>query len=568
VRAGSEEVKMIKAVCRIQLMIPLAIILLSTTALATGLNDVIVTKSPQGTQVILVCDAPTPFKHYKLAGPSRIFIECVGLKNNTRGHNYGAIKRGGVVGVSISRFDKADFCRVIIETDLPTSYTALNQGNSIMVTLENSPSYFTAWRASKSRAPVVYKKPKEQVKPATVAAPVEKTITTQALPAPVRPSGRKLVSMDLEGADLLTVLRALAEYSGKNIVAGRGVGGTVTVSLRDVRWETALRTILRSNGLSYIEENEIIRIATPAEIAKLKEEEQKAAPMVNKVYRIEFATVDEIAVVVGRSLSRRGHLEKDVRTNSLVVTDIMEGQNKVKRLISVLDSPTPQVEIAVKVVDMTYGTSRDLGIYWTGENLQSRRFNVSGEVFVGEPIALPQVHVATIRDFARIDAQLRLFESENKARVVANPRVTAVNNREASILAGQKFTIIALDQRGNPITQLYTVGTLLRATPHINSLEEITMDIHAELSEVDRASVLQRAPIITTSEADTRQLVKDGETVVLGGFIRELESSSESGIPLLKDIPLLGRFFKSTARTVDRREILFFISPNIIKRFE
>ncbi|MFQ5905199.1 MAG: secretin N-terminal domain-containing protein [bacterium] len=559
---------MVKTVCKMQLMIPLIVILLCSTALGTGLNDIIVTKSPQGTKVILICDAPTPFKHYKLAGPSRIFIECAGLKSNIDGHNYRAIKRGGVVGVSISRFERADFSRVIIETDQPIAYTAVNQGDNIVVTLKNTPSYFTEWRASESRAAVVYKPPKEQVRPATATAPVEKTLATQTPAAVPRPRGRRLVSMDLEGADLLTVLRALAEYSGRNIVAGRGVGGTVTVSLRDVDWETALRTILRSNGLAYIEENEIIRIATPAEIAKLKAEEQKAAPMVDKVYRLEFATVDEIATVVGRSLSNKGHVEKDVRTNSLVVTDIMESQNKIRKLISVLDSPTPQVEIAVKVVDMSYGISRDLGIYWRTQNLQSRRFNVSGEFIIGDTIGLPQVFVGTVRDFARIDAQLRLFESQNKARVVANPRVTAVNNREASILAGQKFTIIALDQRGNPITQLYTVGTLLRATPHINSLEEITMDIHAEMSEVDEASVLARAPIITTSEADTRQLVKDGETVVLGGFIREVEASSESGIPILKDIPLLGRLFKSTATSVDKRELVFFITPNIIKRFD
>jgi type IV pilus assembly protein PilQ len=374
--------------------------------------------------------------------------------------------------------------------------------------------------------------------------------------------------MDLEGADLLTVLRALAEYSGRNIVAGKGVGGKVTVSLRDVPWMTALQQILSANGLDYVTESGIIRVATPAEIAKMRDEAEKAAPMLDKVYKIEFATVGEIAGVVAKSLSRRGHLETDVRTNSLVVSDISSSQKNIARLIAILDSPTPQVEIQVKVVDMNYRVARELGVNWSVTGIESRTFNVEGDLTLQQVLGPSQVRVGTISDFAHIDAELRLWESQNMAKVVASPRVTAVNNKEASILAGQKFTIVALDQRGNPITQLYTVGTVLRATPHINSLDEITLDIHAELSEVDEASVLARAPIITTSEADTRQLVRDGETLVLGGFLQDQISESEDGIPLLKDIPLLGRLFKTTSKITERREILFFITPHIIKRFE
>lgn len=561
---------MIKSASKVPLMIPPLLILLFSVALGAGLNDIVVTRSSQGTQVILVCDSPTSFRHYRLAAPSRIVLECAGLQNNIKGQNYPGINRGGVSSISISRFEQADFGRVIIQTALPVDCAVVGSGNTVIVTLETGTGLpgFSAWRASRSEA-VVYKPPREQVKPATVSPPTTKTVSTKKVARPQTRRTGKLVSMDLEGADLLTVLRALAEYSGKNMVAGKGVKGTVTVSLRDVPWQQALKIILKATGYAYVEEGGIIRIATPGDLGRERDEREKAAPLVDRVYKIEFAEVREIATVVSRSLSKRGRVESDVRTNSLVVSDIAESQQKVGKLIGILDSPTPQVEIAVKVVEINYDFSRDLGLQWTTDNLTSRKFNISGDLTIGEPIeGGHQVHIATLRNFAKLDAKLRLFEREDKLKTIASPRVVAVNNREAMILEGKKFTIIALDQRGNPITQLYTVGTLLRTTPHINSLDEITLDIHAELSNVSETSVLQRAPIITTSEATTRQLVKDGETVVLGGFIRESESTSESGIPVLRSIPLLGNLFKSTSKAVTRREIIFFITPHILRRIE
>ena len=567
---GGEEVEMIKRASKVPLIVPPLLILFFSVALGAGLNDVVVTRSSQGTQVIMVCDSPTPFRHYRLAGPSRIVLECAGLRNNIKGQSYPGINRGGVSSISISRFEQADFGRVIIQTALPVDYAVVGSANTVVVTLKTGAGtpVFSEWHASRSEA-VVYKPPREQVKPATVSPPTTKTVSTRKVAQPQPSRTGRLVSMDLEGADLLTILRALAEYSGKNMVAGKGVKGTVTVSLRDVPWRQTLEIILKATGYSYVEEGGIIRIATSAELAKERDERERAAPVVDKVYKIEFATVQEIAAVVQRSLSKRGRVESDIRTNSLVISDIAESQRKVEKLIRILDSPTPQVEIAVKVVEMNYDFSRDLGLEWSTSNLTSRKYNISGDINIGEPIEEGhQIQIATLRNFALLDAKLRLYEKEDKLKTVANPRIVAVNNREASILEGKKFTIIALDQRGNPITQLYTVGTLLRATPHINSLDEITLDIHAELSNVSETSVLQRAPIITTSEADTRQLVKDGETVVLGGFIRETESTSESGVPILRSIPLLGSLFKSTSKAVSRREIIFFITPHILRRIE
>jgi type IV pilus assembly protein PilQ len=158
-----------------------------------------------------------------------------------------------------------------------------------------------------------------------------------------------------------------------------------------------------------------------------------------------------------------------------------------------------------------------------------------------------------------------MLEEKGKANTISAPRVSAVDNKKASILGGQRFGIPTRDMAGNTVIQFYTVGTKLEVTPHINSLEEITMEIHAEVSELDRASALAGRPIITTSEADTRVLVKDGNTVVIGGFIRKKETKSVRGIPILKNIPIIGALFRETTTTYEDRELLIFITPTIIK---
>jgi hypothetical protein len=305
VKAGSEEVEMARISYRMPAIIPLTLVLLSSAALGAGLDEITVKWSSEGTIVTLACDSPVSFKHYKLADPSRIYIECAGLKNNIKGHSYPGINRGGVAGISISRFEQADFSRIAISTAKPFDYTALSRGSDIVLTLKTggTVSAFPEWQAKKAEA-LVFKPPKEEVKPAAVEAPSAVTTETKKSSMVKGEAGSRLISMDLEDADLLTVLRALAEYSGRNIVAGKGVSGSVTVSLRNVGWLTALETILKANGLAYIEERGIIRVATPAEIARIQDEEERAALLVDKVYRIEFATVEEIASVISKSVSR------------------------------------------------------------------------------------------------------------------------------------------------------------------------------------------------------------------------------------------------------------------------
>jgi len=164
------------------------------------------------------------------------------------------------------------------------------------------------------------------------------------------------------------------------------------------------------------------------------------------------------------------------------------------------------------------------------------------------------------------EATINALESQNKATIISNPTITTMNNREATIIVGKKIPLIVSDEAGNPITQLTTVGIQMRVIPHVNSeTGEITVDLHPEVSDLSSQATVQGGIIIVTAEADTRVMVKNGETAVIGGLIRDNDSIYESGIPVLRDLPLIGRFFGSKSKVSEKRELLIFVTPRIVE---
>jgi len=160
--------------------------------------------------------------------------------------------------------------------------------------------------------------------------------------------------------------------------------------------------------------------------------------------------------------------------------------------------------------------------------------------------------------------QVQALENDQKAHLISNPVITTTDNREASILVGQKIPLIVADEAGNAITQLTTIGIMLKVTPHINSDDLITLDVHNEVSDLSSQATVQGGVIINTSEADTRVLVRNGETAVIAGLIRAIDSNLDSGIPILMDIPLLGSLFRHSSDTKVGRELVIFVTPTIV----
>jgi len=232
-----------------------------------------------------------------------------------------------------------------------------------------------------------------------------------------------------------------------------------------------------------------------------------------------------------------------------------------------LDTATPQVEINAKLVDLDTRATRELGVSWSAQNFQPDGVNMAGDFSVTNQLqeAAGDFKIGTVQNFGELMIQLQALEKDGRAKLISNPVITTTDNREASILVGQKIPLIVADEAGNAITQLTTIGILLRVTPHINEQDRVTLDIHNEVSDLSSQATVQGGVIINTSESDTRVMVGHGETAIIAGLIRQVESTLTSGVPLLMDIPLLGSLFRHETKANDSRELVIFVTPRIVQ---
>jgi type IV pilus assembly protein PilQ len=391
--------------------------------------------------------------------------------------------------------------------------------------------------------------------------------------APPASLGGRPVSLDVQKADIGNVLRSLASFAGTNIVASPRVEGTVTVKLDDIPWRDALAVILQAHSFDFVEENGIIRVDTAEglrdeKLAFRRTEKQIAdlEPLVLDLVPLAFANAKEVQEALQKMLSERGNIDIDARTNTLLINDISSRASLLKNMAKNLDTMTPQVEINARLVDIDRRATQELGINWSIANIKDPSNNVVGSAAFNNPIADPMgdFRVGTVQSFGDLMVQIAAMESDNRAHLISNPVITTTNNREASILVGQKIPLIVTDQAGNAITQLTTIGIKMAVTPHINSTDRITLDIHNEVSDLSSQATVQGGVIINTSESDTRVLVMDGETAIIAGLIRNVESTLTSGIPVLKDIPVLGNLFRHSNRTTNERELIIFVTPRIV----
>ncbi len=509
-------------------------------------NKVEVTEKGSVTEVVISASEPLSYKDFTLPNPPRIIVDCLDAMHAI-GSPVMQTSGSSVVGIRTSQWKdepERSITRVVIDLVTESSYSVSSTNGGLIVAIGKA-------------APEAQQDASE--------LPDRSTLP---------PGAGDFISIDVQGADINTVIRTLAEFSGRNIVANKEVEGPVTVRLKSVHWRNALEIILTTQGLSYVEEEGIIRVATAEElrdeeIAKQTAERKKEdlLPLEVRRVKIDFANVVELKQSLDKLLTRRGNIEVDQRTNSLIITDISSKIDAVEALAQDLDSMTPQVEITANLVDADVSVARELGIVWSANELDIGKVGVDENVGVNAPVLDPvgTIRIGAVRDYGTLSATLQALETQNKADIISNPRITTVNNRQASILVGKEIPLIVQDEAGNPMTELKKVGITLRVTPHINSETEITLDLHPEVSDLASQATVQGGVIINTTEADTRVIVKDGETAVIGGLIRENITSVKRGVPILQSIPLLGYFFRSTSDTKSKRELLIFITPKIVE---
>jgi len=382
------------------------------------------------------------------------------------------------------------------------------------------------------------------------------------------------ISLDVQDAEIGTVLRSLASFSGVNIVASPRVVGKVTVKLEDVPWQEALAVILRAHSFGFVEEQGIYRIDTAAELREEELSMKRARKQVEDLEVLElgmatlsYANAEEVKDALEKMLTDRGSIDVDVRTNSILVNDVSARVALITDMANQLDTQTPQVEINARLVDIDTRATRELGINWGLSNISIPGSNINGSLDISNPIQSPagDLRVGTVQDWGQLMMKVEALENNQQAHLISNPVITTTDNREASILVGQKIPLIVADEAGNAITQLTTIGILLKVTPHINEGDRITLDLHNEVSDLSSQATVQGGVIINTSESDTRVLVNSGETAIIAGLIRKIDSKLDSGIPILMDIPLIGSLFKHSSDTVVSRELVIFVTPTIVR---
>jgi type IV pilus assembly protein PilQ len=503
-----------------------------------------------GTQVIVEADAPVNYHDFTLESPDRIVLDCVGSTLGFTERTWAGRDNSPIKSVRATEmgWGKDTGTRIVVDLTRPTSYGVSAVGNTIVLAVE-------------------------QAAPEPPPAP-EPVTSGSSSDDSMQPSDGRRISIDVQGAEVETVLRSLAEFSGKNIVASKEVKGTVTLRLRNVPWRQALDILLRTQALGMVDRGSSIVISNLETLRKEELERRTAEraqeellPLYTRIIPVSYANADEMSKAVEKTLTKRGHIEVDKRTNALLVTDIDDRLSQAESMIRSLDTRTPQVEIVARLVDVDRSASRSLGIDWSLNNLDLGDAGAHEGVAVtpGQvPSPAGTVKFGTVKGFGSIEATLTALETQNKANIISNPRITTVNNREASVVVGQQIPLIVQDFAGNAVTQLTTIGIKLSVTPHINVGNKITMDVHPEVSDLSSQATVQGGIIINTTMADTRVMVNDGETAVIGGLIRSNESDTYRGVPVLMDLPLLGNLFKSSTKVKQKRELLIFLTPKVL----
>ena len=402
------------------------------------------------------------------------------------------------------------------------------------------------------------------------------------------------VSMDFQNADLRAVLRVFAEISALNIVIDPSVRGEVNVALTEVPWDQAFDVILRANGLGYELDGNVVRIAS---IERLQEEAEARAVLARReaeagelavfTRTLSYARADDLVpLITGSSLSSRGEVFTDPRTNTLIVRDLEDRLPALDVLLDTLDRSEPQVEIEARVVRVGHDSARALGVQWglAGREVPGRGGTAAGasgsevrtgpdgrlatgiDLGVGAPTSTLGVAVGPDGGPLDLDLTLSALESRGDLRIISSPRVTTQNNVQAEILQGDQIPYQTV--ANNTVTVEFKEAALtLRVTPQITAADTVIMQVEVENSFADFARALGNPPIpsIVTQRAATTVQVGDGETAVIGGIHENSRSEQSSRTPGLHRVPVLGWLFRSSARNESTDELMIFLTPRIVR---
>ncbi len=415
-------------------------------------------------------------------------------------------------------------------------------------------------------------------------------------------------SMEFRNADIKDVLRAVGQTASLNMIISDTVSGQVSMSLKDVDLLEALDAILKTKGLTYVREGNIMRVVA---VSEARDED-----METRIFPLGYAAGKDVLSVIEKIKSDHAKVSADSRMNAVVVKDLSLNIDRMERLIRNLDMRTPQVMIEAKIVEAANNYSRELGVQWGGQytGTSGRGTTFSGGTTgvsssssggtstttippIGpNPTLFPStgdigrsgnayavnlpanvgagsggiigVTYGMLKGKLQLDLQLSAMVTTGNGKILSNPRVMTMNNREAKISSGTDIPVKVVSSTAVGSTadvKTISASLSLSTIPTITSDNRIAMVIKVEKAEPDFSQQVDGIPTITRRTASAEVVVNNGETVVLGGIFIKKEAESESGVPLLSQIPLIGWLFKKKSVSDSQSELLIFITPTIVQ---
>lgn len=397
------------------------------------------------------------------------------------------------------------------------------------------------------------------------------------------------ISIEVDNIEVTEALRFLASESGLNLIISEAITGKVSLKLQGVPWDQALVVLLRAKKLGYVRQGSVIRIETLADLKAEEDDANKIAiarmgteSLKVKVFPVSYAKVDELAKSLKDFLSPRGKIDADPRTASLLVTDISEGLERVTKLIAALDVQPPQVMIEGKIVEASESFGRQIGVSWgvSGASINlgagksgpvdlrpSLRIEPGGTVSQSGALGFG-IHLGILDFLGDLDANLRLNENESKVKIISSPQIVTLTNEPAKInqtteIPYQETTLVP--GAGSTVsTKFKALKMELNVTPQVTSDGSVMMKVQVQRELKAALDVTTGSFGVNSRTADTKILIKNGQTAVIGGIYSSDANESEYRVPGLGSLPVIGGLFRYSSQTREKTELLIFLTPRIL----
>jgi type IV pilus assembly protein PilQ len=393
---------------------------------------------------------------------------------------------------------------------------------------------------------------------------------------------QKRISIDVNDLSIDTVIRQLVEQADLNYIMSPMVVGNVTVTFNDVPLDEALRNILAVHDCLYVPTDNVIRIITSEEMVA------KAEPILTKTFEIVYVDATEVVLALDKFKSPQGSVSSIKGTSHIIVTDTESKITEITGLLEKIDRITPQILVEARIYDITSRDKLDFGVEWTaGRNTNYQTGGIGTNPITPGPrnpfatsgFSAPTAKTAvattgflrfgTLNEHIDIDVQLRAEEEVTEAKLLANPRILVLDNENALFDIITEHPYVERTVSAGTVTETVKfkeVGVKLTVTPHVTRNSMIRLQIQPEFNVfVERVTLSTTdVPVVDTRKVNTIALVKDGQTVVLGGMRKKDVSKENNKIPLLGDLPLIGGLFRFDGEDTSVTELIVFITPRIV----